>query len=299
MDSEALQFEHSIHDLIIPTKVWNIIAFELESCEETGRPFRNCLGLSGMGGAGKTSLMLAIARQIRATRVVMVASKPSTKEIGEIKEALIEGGDGSVLMLDELHAYANQAWLLDTTYGARGLMKDGKPVQFSVFGATTNKGMLPQTLNSRFPIKLNLHYSDEELHQILEQIAKRFDIELDDDGRRVLFRAMNGNPRTAETILGFWGVGDPHEAVRMAQLTPDGLDHDCLRLLQYLEDHRGQREAFGRATLARAIEAPGGIADIEAVLLRRKYIMHTPQGVQISRNGISRVQKFLQEEGVA
>lgn len=294
LDPEALELEYSIHDLVIPYDVWQIIAFQLDACEKGNRPFDNTIILAGMGGAGKTSLCLALARQLGVTRVILVTSKPTTKEIELIKEAII---DGCALVLDEIHAYANQAWLLDLTYGARGLIRDGKRVHFTVFAATTNRGALPQTLFSRFPIKLNLRYSQEEIVQILDQVAKRFDVELDDFGRKVLFQAANGNPRTAETVLRFWGCGDPRKAVEMAQLTPDGLDHDCLQLLQYLEEHRLQRKAFGRNTLAKALESPGGIADIEAILVRRKYIMHTPQGIEITANGIKRVQRLLQEAG--
>lgn len=294
LDPDALALEYSLNDLVIPEDVHEIIAFELEACEAEGRTFRNSLALAGTGGAGKTTLMLAIARQIAATRVVLVASKPTAKEVELIKEAII---DGCVLMLDEVHDYANQAWLLDTTYGARGLIRDGKRIDFTVFAATTNRGALPQTLFSRFPIKLNLRYSREEVVQILDQVAKRFSVDLDDDGRKVLYNAANGNPRTAETVLGFWGCGDPREAVKMAQLEPDGLDHDCLRLLAYLEEHRSQRKAFGRNTLAKALESPGGIADIEAILIRRRYIIHTPQGLEISSNGVKRVQRYMQEVG--
>lgn len=292
LDPDALALEYSLNDLVIPDDVYSIIEFELES----GRKFRNSIALAGMGGAGKTSLMMAIARQIAATRVVLVASKPTAKEIELIKEAII---DDCVLMLDEVHDYAGQAWLLDTTYGARGLIKDGKRVEFTVFAATTNRGAIPQTLMSRFPVKLNLKYSRDEVLRILNQVAGRVGVVLSSEEERILHNASNGNPRTAETILGFWDCGDPHEAVRMSQLTPDGLDHDCIRLLAYLEEHRSQRKAFGRNTLAKALESPGGIADIEAILIRRKYVIHTPQGLEISANGINRVRKFLQEVGGA
>lgn len=307
LDSGAIDAEYSLQDLIIPQQVLKPLNFELEESQRKGRPFRNTLALSGTGGSGKTSLNMAIARQIRATRVVLVAAKPSSKEVKEIQEAIIDTYANvdeenpeqpyCVLLLDEIHAYANQPWLLDTTYGARGLIRDGRRIQFTVLAGTTNRGQMPQTLFSRFPIKLHLHYTDEEFDLILDRVAERFGVVLDPEGKKVLRRAANGNPRTAETILGFWGLGDPREAVLYAQLQPDGLDHEMLRLLQYLEENRQSRDAIGRSTLARAIEAPGGIDDLEAVLLRRRYIRHLPQGIQITPNGIKRVQTFLKDQG--
>lgn len=103
---------------------------------------------------------------------------------------------------------------------------------------------------------------------------------------RTLLRASNGNPRTCETILGFWAIGDPDKAVRMAELTADGLTAESIELLDYLAEHR---RAFGRQTLARAMNAPGGVDDLEAILVRRRYIVSTPQGLEITANGIKRI----------
>lgn len=291
LEPELLSQEYSLNDLILPADVADIINYELQESERQGRMFRNTLALTGSGGLGKTSLGLAIGRQIGASKVIMVTAKPDRKEQDRILDSL---EDGSLLLLDEIHDYAKQTWLLDTIYGARGLTRDGKRIEFTVFAATTNKGQLPQTVVSRFPIKLHLRYTSEEFQQIVHKLAERFgvDLSVDIEGMKTLLRASNGNPRTCETILGFWGIGDPDEAVRMAQLSPDGLTHDALEMLEYLDEHR---RAFGRLTLAKALNAPGGIDDIEAVLVRRKYIVPTPQGLEITRNGVVRVRTWRTE----
>jgi Holliday junction resolvasome RuvABC ATP-dependent DNA helicase subunit len=94
-------------------------------------------------------------------------------------------------------------------------------------------------------------------------------------------------------ILGFWDSG-PEDAVRMAQLTVDGLDSSALAMLDYLADHG---KAVGRATLARILESPGGIQDVEAVLIRRRYVAPTPSGLTITHAGIKRI-RIRTEKGV-
>jgi len=97
-----------------------------------------------------------------------------------------------------------------------------------------------------------------------------------------------------ETILGFWPIGEPEKAVEMAQLTPDGLDADCLALLEYLDS---KRDPVGRETLSRVLEAPGGIADIETILSRRKLIEPTPRGLKITTRGAKRM-KYRRDTGI-
>lgn len=235
-----------------------------------------------------TSLGLAIARQLDMAKVIIVTNRPSKTEVREI---LSEIEDETMLLLDEIHGYAKQEWLLDVCYGARGL---GRKVNFTVFGATTNRGQLPQTVFSRFPIKLFLTYTREEEALIADKVAERFSVTLSMSEKDTLLKAANGNPRTMETILGFWPVGEPEKAVEMAQLTPDGLDADCIALLDYLDS---KRDAVGRETLSRVLEAPGGIADIETILSRRKLIEPTPRGLKITTRGTKRM-RYRRDTGI-
>jgi Holliday junction resolvasome RuvABC ATP-dependent DNA helicase subunit len=284
---ERLASELSLDDLILPANIERVVTFELmRSAREEQLP-RHMLALTGAGGLGKTSLGLAIAKEVGCTGVIIVPSKPVRAEVDWIMANL---DDGMMLLLDELHSYANQTWLLDTLEGARGI---GRSIEFFAFGATTNRGALPQTVFSRFPVRLDISYSDEELARIADQVASRFGITLDNHGREVLLRAAVGNPRTMRNILGFWDAG-PEQAVEMAQLTRDGLDESALRMLEYMAEHA---RPIGRATLARVLEAPGGLADVEAVLIRRRYIKPTPSGLVIEHAGAKRV-RIRNEKGI-
>jgi Holliday junction resolvasome RuvABC ATP-dependent DNA helicase subunit len=241
-----------------------------------GKLPRHMLALTGAGGLGKTSLALAVAKEVDCAGVIIVPAKPVRAEVDWIMATI---DDGMMLLLDELHSYANQTWLLDTLEGARGI---GRSVDFFAFGATTNRGALPQTVFSRFPVRLDISYSDEELARIADQVASRFGITLDNHGREVLLRAAVGNPRTMRNILGFWDAG-PEEAVQMAQLTRDGLDD--VGAARCWSTWPSTQRPIGRATLARVLEAPGGLADVEAVLIRRRYIKPTPSGLVIEHAG--------------
>ena len=110
---------------------------------------------------------------------------------------------------------------------------------------------------------------------------------------KILLNAAVGNPRTMRNILGFWLAG-PEEAVKMAQLTVDGLDAAALKMLGYLHEHG---KPVGRATLARILEAPGGIQDTESTLIRRRYVAPTPSGLSITAAGIKRVRLRLEHGG--
>lgn len=284
---ERLAEELSLDELILPAGIEEVITFELTASAREKRPPRHMLALTGAGGLGKTSLGLAIAKEIDATGVILVSAKPDRKEVDWIMSTI---DDDMVLILDELHSFANQTWLLDTLEGARGI---GRSVRFTAFGATTNRGQLPQTVFSRFPIRLDIAYTDEELGRIADQIASRFDIVLDERGRDILLKAAVGNPRTMRNILGFWAAG-PEKAVQMAQLTVDGLDDSALKMLAYLVEHQ---RPIGRKTLAGILNAPGGLNDVEAVLIRRKYIKPTPSGLVAEAAGAKRM-RIRAEKGI-
>lgn len=284
---ENLEREFAMDEMILPAKIEDVVSYELAASAKEGRAFRHTLALAGAGGTGKTTLGLAIAKELDVEQVLLVSSKPVRAEVEWILKNI---EDNSFLLLDEIHSYGNQTWLLDLLEGARGL---GRQVKFTAFGATTNRGQLPQTVVSRFPVRLDISYTDGELAQIADRIATRFEIKLDENGKGVLLRAAVGNPRTMRNILGFWGAG-PQEAVRMAQLTVDGLDDSCLAMLNYLAEHG---RPVGRSTLARVLEAPGGLDDVEAVLVRRRYIAPTPSGLSITHAGIRRA-KIRNEKGV-
>ena len=284
---EMLEDELGLEDIVLPETIDDILTYELVTSAKRNRPFRHTLALAGSGGTGKTTLGFALAKALDAEQVLLISAAPVRAEVEWI-QANIE--DGTFVLADEIHSYGKQTWLLDLLEGARGL---GRRVEFTAFGATTNRGQIPQTIMSRFPIRLDINYNDEELARIADQIASRFKITLNEEDRGVLLRASVGNPRTMRNILGFWDKG-PTEAVRMAQLTRDGLDGSCLAMLDYLADHG---KPVGRATLARILEAPGGIQDVEAVLIRRKYVAPTPSGLSITHAGIKRA-RIRAEKGV-
>jgi Holliday junction resolvasome RuvABC ATP-dependent DNA helicase subunit len=286
LNHEALERELSLSELILPPKISRVIEFELVQSARQSRPPRHMLALAGSGGTGKTSIGLAMAKEL-GYQVMLVSAPPVRAEVDGLKNAL---EDGMVLLLDEIHSYSRQPWLLDLLEGARGL---GRQVEFCAFGATTNRGQLPQTIMSRFPIRLDIDYTDEQLLQIADQIASRSKIVLSDEERVILLRASVGNPRTMRNILGFWEAG-PAEAVSMAQLTRDGLDSGALAMLAYLHEHD---RPIGRDTLSRILEAPGGIQDVESVLTRRRYITPTPSGLTITAAGKKRL-RVREEKGI-
>jgi Holliday junction resolvasome RuvABC ATP-dependent DNA helicase subunit len=287
MGPEQIDRELPLDDLILPEKTKRQIFHELNIAKR----MRNTLALTGTGGLGKTSVGMAIARQIpEVQKVILVASAPVRAEQDEILDHLNQPIP-TFLLLDEIHSYANQTWLLNTLEGGRGINGD-----FFVFGATTNRGAVPQTVMSRFPVKLMIAYSRAEEVLILRKRAELLGIDFkDDEEMKIVLRAASGNPRTMNTILGFWGASNPDEAVYLAELTPDGLDPDCVRMLRHMYSCIDRRKHFGRKTLELALGAPGGINDIEGILTRKGYIEQSPQGLSLTPNGTRRAVQLEKE----
>src|SRR5690349_18338961 len=125
---ERLASELSLDELILPANIERVVSYELLQSAEKGRLPRHMLALTGAGGLGKTSLGLGIAREVGCTGVILVPSKPVRAEVDWIMATI---DDGMMLLLDEIHSYGKQTWLLDTLEGARGI---GRNVEFFAFG---------------------------------------------------------------------------------------------------------------------------------------------------------------------
>ena len=277
---DILADELSLSDLVLPAKVEEVLTFELTAASP-GRPFGNCLALAGRGGTGKTSLGLALAKELDAEQVIMISSAPNRNEWVDIYDAI---EDGTFILCDEIHTYGKHSQLLDLGEGGRTL---GKRVQYWLFGATTDRAKMTQPLMSRFPVRVNMQYSDDEIERIADVTAERAGYALDDVERAKLIRASIGNPRTMRTIMRYITAG-MDQAIRLAQLTADGLDDDAIAMLKYLSS-MPLHASIGEDRLAKVLNAGSGIADVSAALKQLGYIEYTPGGICISQVGRRRL----------
>jgi Holliday junction resolvasome RuvABC ATP-dependent DNA helicase subunit len=69
-------------------------------------------------------------------------------------------------------------------------------------------------------------------------------------------------------------------------ITPDGLDSTAQRYLQILtEDFSGKA---GQKAIEERLQEPGGLAEVERVLIEKHLITKTPSGRQITMGGARR-----------
>jgi Holliday junction DNA helicase RuvB len=177
--------------------------------------------------------------------------------------------------------------------------------RFTLIGATTRSGMLPNPLKDRFGFTANLDFYDEaELARIIKRSAGILGIAISEESASRIALSSRGTPRVANRLLrrvhDFWLVDRgltvassgpvdsasiAPEAVEQAlslyeidSLGLDRLDREVLRTL--IVKFEGQPVGLG--TLAAAIgEEPDTLEhSVEPFLLRKGLLLRTPRGRQ-------------------
>src|SRR5690606_19364451 len=84
--------------------------------------------------------------------------------------------------------------------GATSIPLDLAP--FTLVGATTRSGLLPNPLRDRFGFTAHLEfYSDDELEDVVRRASHLLDFDLADEGVREISRRSRGTPRIANRLL--------------------------------------------------------------------------------------------------
>jgi Holliday junction DNA helicase RuvB len=84
--------------------------------------------------------------------------------------------------------------------GANSISLDLEP--FTLVGATTRSGLLPNPLRDRFGFTANLDfYSDEELQQVVTRAASLMTLDIDRDSLSLIASRSRGTPRIANRLL--------------------------------------------------------------------------------------------------
>jgi Holliday junction DNA helicase RuvB len=282
------------------------------SAKMRGATLDHVLLASGTPGLGKTSLALLVALEMEREIKIVSGKIP----VNQARIAISGLEDGDILFYDEIHmavsgGKGNAEWLLH-------LMQDGcllgptgpeKQPNITIIGATTDAGRLPPTIVSRFILKPTLvEYTDEEAALIAVEIGSRLfpkplPFPTSDNFRAVASAACN-NPRVMRSILtnvrdiqitgGPNWLGDDEgydmsEALDWLGLTHDGLDLVARRyLVALLEDFAG---GAGERALADRLQEPGGVGEVERVLMHKGLLAKTKQGRTLTGAGIKRARE--------
>lgn len=256
---------------------------------------------AGPPGLGKTTLAMIVAEE--SGHPLRMSSGPAIQHAGDLAAVLSSLTPGEVLFVDEIHRMATSAEemlylamedfridiMVGKGAGATSIPLDLAP--FTLVGATTRSGLLPNPLKDRFGHTFHLEfYDDRELEQVLVRAADLLSLDADRSALAEIAGRSRGTPRIANRLLR--RVRDyalvherpvDHDAVQAAlalyDVDPDGLDRLDRSILDAIL-LRFDGGPVGLSTLAASVgEEPDTIESVvEPFLVRAGLIARTPRG---------------------
>lgn len=260
--------------------------------------------LAGPPGLGKTTLAMIVSNEIGSG--LRMTSGPTIQHAGDLAAVLSSLSSGEVLFIDEIHRMARPAeellymamedFRVDVMVGkgpgASSISLELEP--FTLVGATTRSGMLPNPLRDRFGYTANLEfYVSDELRMVIERAAKKLELDTEAEAISLIASRSRGTPRIANRLLRRVrdyalvensqkiSQGLAAAALDLYEVDSLGLDRlDKQVLLTLIQKFEGR--PVGLSTLAVALgEEPDTIESVvEPYLLREGLIERTPKGRQ-------------------
>jgi Holliday junction DNA helicase RuvB len=260
--------------------------------------------LAGPPGLGKTTLAMIVANEIGSG--LRMTSGPTIQHAGDLAAVLSSLSAGEVLFIDEIHRMARPAEellymamedfrvdvMVGKGAGASSISLELEP--FTLVGATTRSGMLPNPLRDRFGYTANLEfYVSEELRSVLDRAATKLEMQTEAEALSLIASRSRGTPRIANRLLRRvrdYALVENHQmitqdlaaaALDLYEVDSLGLDRlDKQVLTTLIQKFEGR--PVGLSTLAVALgEEPDTIESVvEPFLLREGLIERTPKGRQ-------------------
>lgn len=300
----------SLSEFVGQEKVREQITLLINSAKTRGECPEHIL-LAGPPGLGKTTLAMIIAHESGAP--LRVTSGPAIQNAGDLAAILSSLLEGEVLFIDEIHRMSKAAeellylamedFRIDVMVG-KGPGATSIPLdlaRFTLVGATTRSGMLPNPLRDRFGFTAHLEfYNAGELTRVLERAAGILGVNLERSALALIASRSRGTPRIANRLLRrvrdyslVKGAASSQEqtvaqALDLYEVDEQGLDRlDRAVLVALFRKFDGK--PVGLSTLAVAVgEEPETIETVvEPFLIREGLIARTPRGRQITAAGIA------------
>lgn len=264
--------------------------------------------LAGPPGLGKTTLSMIVAAEL--DKPLHQTSGPAIQHAGDLAAVLSALTPGEVLFIDEIHRMARSAeemlylamedFKVDIMVG-KGAGATSVPLElapFTLVGATTRAGLLPNPLRDRFGFTAHLEfYADQELEQVVARAAGLLGFDISETGIEEIARRSRGTPRIANRLLRrvrdyslvHATPGDTETvqaALALYDVDAHGLDRLDREVLKAVVQ-RFEGGPVGLSTLAVSVgeEAETIEAVVEPFLVRAGLLTRTPRGRMATRLG--------------
>lgn len=264
---------------------------------------------SGPPGLGKTTLAMIVAAETGNS--LRVTSGPTIQHAGDLAAILSSLSRGEILFIDEIHRVSRAAeemlylamedFRVDVMVGkgpgATSLPLDIEP--FTLIGATTRAGMLPNPLRDRFGFTAVMEfYSHEELAQVISRAAGKLQLQLSTESLAVIANASRGTPRIANRLLRrVRDYSQVHEhpvispevatsALEVYEIDANGLDRMDRNYLEILSEAVDRPVGLNTLSMRLGEESDTIESVVEPYLMRLGLIERTQKGRQISARGL-------------